>query len=348
VTSGMLETLLEHGYRHAFVSNSDNLGATFDARILAWFAAQGLPFLSEVADRTEADKKGGHVARLRETGGLVLRETAQTADEDVAAFQDVERHPYFNCNTLWLDLRALSETLSARGNVLGLPMIVNRKTVDPGDKGSPEVFQLETAMGAAIGVFEGAGALRVPRTRFLPVKTTDDLFVLRSDAYALDDASRVVLAPAREGRAPLVSLDPEHFKLVRDFEAHLPSGPPSLVACDRLTVEGDVTFGADVVCRGEVVVRGPARIEDGTELEGGLSDADRTIQSVFVTEEEADAEAARRNRALRGSGSEYFYVAAFLRERRWAVERRGGPVPRRERFRHALRPWAWGWWPWNH
>ncbi len=268
-TSGMLATLLEQGYRYAFVSNADNLGATFDPRVLAWFAAQELPFVSEVCDRTEADVKGGHIARRREGGGLVLRETAQTAEEDVAASQDVERHPYFNCNNLWMDLRAVSETLRARDGVLGLPMIVNRKTVDPGDKGTPEVIQIETAMGAAIGVFEGAGALRVPRARFVPVKTTDDLLVLRSDAYALDGASRVVLAPQRGGRQPLVSLDADHFKLVRDFEARIPpSAPPSLIACDRLEVEGDVTFGAGVVCRGRVRVEGPRRLEDGAVLQG--------------------------------------------------------------------------------
>jgi UTP--glucose-1-phosphate uridylyltransferase len=268
VTSGMLETLRDNGYRYAFVSNSDNLGATFDPRILAWFAGRELPFLSEVCDRTEADKKGGHVARRREGGGLVLRETAQTPDEDVAAFQDVERHPYFNCNNLWIDLDALAATLEARDNVLGLPMIVNHKTVDPGDKSSTPVIQIETAMGAAIGVFEGAGAIRVPRSRFVPVKTTSDLLVLRSDAYELTDGARVALAAEREGRAPLVDLDDDHFKLVRDFDAHLPSGPPSLVGCDRLTVEGDVTFGADVVIRGEVELSGPQRIADGAVLAG--------------------------------------------------------------------------------
>jgi len=267
--SGMLATLLEQGYRYAFVSNADNLGATFDPCILAWFAAQELPFLSEVCDRTEADVKGGHIARRREGGGLVLRETAQTAPEDVVASQDVERHPYFNCNNLWMDLRAVAETLRARDGVLGLPIIVNRKTVDPSDKTTPEVVQIETAMGAAIGVFAGAGALRVPRSRFVPVKTTDDLLVLRSDAYGLDAASRVVLAPERSGRQPLVSLDPEHFKLVQDFEAHFPSGPPSLVACDRLDVEGDVTFGSSVTCRGDLRIQGPTRIPDGEVLEAG-------------------------------------------------------------------------------
>ena len=268
VTSGMLDELLEKGYRYAFVSNSDNLGATFDPRILAWFASRELPFMSEVADRTEADKKGGHLARLRDGGGLVLRETAQTPAEDIADFQDTERHTYFNCNNLWLDLRALAEALTARDNVLGLPMIVNEKTVDPADKTSPAVYQLETAMGAAIAVFDGAEAIRVPRTRFAPVKTTDDLLVLRSDAYLLTEDEEVRLAPERDGRAPLVSLDGDFFKLVRDFDAHLPSGPPSLVECDRLTVHGDVTFGAGVVCRGVVEVTGPRRIEDRAVLEG--------------------------------------------------------------------------------
>jgi UTP--glucose-1-phosphate uridylyltransferase len=153
-----------------------------------------------------------------------------------------------------------------RDGVLGLPMIRNEKTVDPSDKSSPAVYQLETAMGAAIEVFEGARALRVPRTRFAPVKTTDDLLALRSDAYVLDDGARVLLAPEREGRAPFVALDSDHFKLIRDFEARFPHGPPSLVACDRLVVEGDVHFGAGVVVRGDVTVR--EDVPDGAVLEG--------------------------------------------------------------------------------
>src|SRR6185436_4409429 len=104
-TSGMLATLLERGYRYAFVSNADNLGAVLEPRILAWIAREELPFLMEVADRTEADRKGGHIARRR-GGGLLLRETAQTPDEDLAKFEDVTRHRYFNTNTLWVDLEA--------------------------------------------------------------------------------------------------------------------------------------------------------------------------------------------------------------------------------------------------
>ena len=84
LTSGMLEALLEHGYRYAFVSNSDNLGAVLEPRILAWMARERIPFAMEVTARTEADRKGGHLA-CRPGGGYLLRETAQTPKEDLAA-----------------------------------------------------------------------------------------------------------------------------------------------------------------------------------------------------------------------------------------------------------------------
>jgi UTP--glucose-1-phosphate uridylyltransferase len=266
LTSGMLDALIEHGYRHAFLSNSDNLGAVLDPRILAWFAGEGIPYAAEVTDRTEADKKGGHLGRSKETGGLVLRETAQTPEDDLPAFTDTGRHPYFHVNNLWVDLQALRDLLAARDGVLGLPMIVNEKTVDPSDPSSPAVYQLETAMGAAIGVFDGAQAIRVPRSRFVPVKKTSDLLVLRSDAYVLGEGARIELAEGRES-APYVDLSDE-FKLLRDFDARFPAGPPSLREAERLEVEGDVTFGAGVVVRGSAKVTGPREVGDGEELGG--------------------------------------------------------------------------------
>jgi UTP--glucose-1-phosphate uridylyltransferase len=265
LTSGMLELLLERGFRYAFMSNSDNLGAVLDPRILAWIASEELPYVCEVTDRTEADKKGGHIAVLKDTGGLILRETAQTPDADMDAFTDLDRHPYFHVNNLWVDLRALERLLRERDGVMGLPMIVNEKTVDPADSSSPPVYQLETAMGAAIGVFAGARAIRVPRSRFVPVKKTSDLLVLRSDAYVLGDGARIELAGGRSS-APLVELDDDHFKLLADFHSRFPSGPPSLAQAERLEVVGDVTFGRDVSVRGDVAVEGPGRVEDGAEL----------------------------------------------------------------------------------
>ena len=156
--------------------------------------------------------------------------------------------------------------------MLGLPIIVNRKTVDPGDSSSPAVVQLETAMGAGIGVFEGSRAVHVSRRRFAPVKTTDDLLTLRSDAYVLREDGLVEPNPARDGEAPYVELDPAHYKLLRDFDARFPAGPPSLVACERFVVRGDVRFGRGVVARGAVEVvgedAGQRAVEDGAVLEG--------------------------------------------------------------------------------
>jgi len=265
-TSGTLSTLLERGYEYLFLSNSDNLGAVLEPRILSWLASEELPFVSEVVDRTEADRKGGHLARRRNGGDLVLRETAQVPGEDQDAFEDVARHRFFNANNIWVNLRALERTLDQRDGILGLPMIVNRKTVDPTDPSSPRVVQLETAMGAAIAVFDGAAAVHVPRQRFTPVKTTSDLLVVRSDAYDLSDDWTIQLTPERDA-APLVELSNE-FKLLHDFEERFPAGAPSLRAAEELEVESDVRFGSGVVVRGRVKVEGPASIPDGAVLKG--------------------------------------------------------------------------------
>ncbi len=270
LTSGMLATLRERGYRHAFLSNVDNLGAVLDPRILAWVTAQRIPFLMEVVTGTEADRKGGHIARRRADGRLVLRETAQVPAGDEDSFRDVARWRYYNTNSLWVDLGALEDLLARGDGVIDLPLIVNRKHEDPADAATPEVVQLETAMGAAIGAFEGARALHVPRARFAPVKTTDDLLVLRSDALVLAEDGRVEPA-AGVGELPFVELDPAHYRRLGDFERRFPASAPSLAGAQRLVVRGDVTFGHGVVVRGSVRLEacdGPRTIAPGTVLEG--------------------------------------------------------------------------------
>jgi UTP--glucose-1-phosphate uridylyltransferase len=238
-----------------------------EPRLLAWFAAERVPFAMEVVPGTEADRKGGHIARRRVDGRLLLRETAQA--DDPASFHDFRRWRFYNSNNLWIDLRALAALLDAGSGTIDLPLIVNRKRVDGADPDSPEVVQLESAMGAAIGAFEGARAVCVPRTRFAPVKTTDDLLVLRSDVYRLTADAR---AERTRDYEPFVELDRAHFAAIRDFDARFPSGPPSLAACERLVVRGDVTFGAGVVARDSVEVQArpgeTLRIPDGATLGG--------------------------------------------------------------------------------
>merc|ERR1719379_478545 len=153
----------------------------------------------EVASRTEADKKGGHLAFSKETNGLTLRESAQCPEEDEKAFEDVTKYTYFNTNNLWVDLVKLKENIDKAGGALPLPVMKNDKTVDPRDKKSTKVIQLETAMGAAISCFEGAQALLIPRSRFAPVKKCDDLVALRSDAYQITEDFRLILAESRAG-----------------------------------------------------------------------------------------------------------------------------------------------------
>lgn len=267
--AGVLDALLDAGFRYAMVSNSDNLGALPDARLAAWFAASGAPFAAEICRRTDADRKGGHLAIRRSDGQLILRETAQTAPEDMVHFTDENRHAYVNTNNLWWNLAAVRDALRERGAVLGLPLIRNEKTVDPTNPASPRVFQIETAMGAAVEVFEGARAIEVERTRFAPVKTTNDLLLLRSDVYRINGAG----APEMTVKtAPYIDLDPEYFRTIADFERRFPHGAPSLADARSLTVRGDWTFGKGVVVRGTVVLQddndAPNHVPDYTVLDG--------------------------------------------------------------------------------
>jgi UTP--glucose-1-phosphate uridylyltransferase len=271
LSSGELEAMLAAGYRSAFVSNSDNLGAALDLALLGWFVESRAPFAMEVKQRTHADRKGGHLARSR-TGGLTLREVAQCPEDERQSFEDVSRWRFFNTNNLWIDLEALHAALSASQGVLPLPLIKNEKPVDPEDPASPRVIQLETAMGAAIALFEGAQAVRVADERFAPVKTTSDLMRVRSDAYRRDAEERVVPAPEGLGGAIVVELDAKHFRSVAALELRTPQGPPSLLRCRRLLVRGDVRFGGGVVIEGDVTLEAPAgghlELPDGARLTG--------------------------------------------------------------------------------
>lgn len=267
-TSGILDQLIDQGYRYATVSNADNLGASPDPVMMGWFAASGAPYAAEVCRRTPADVKGGHLVVRRSDGRLVLRETAQTPPEDAEAAADPTRHRYFHTNNLWFDLEALRSLLDERDGVLGLPLIRNLKTVDPADPSSTPVVQIESAMGAAVEVFDGATAIEVDRSRFLPVKTTNDLMLLRSDVYGVgaDHVIRAQVPP------PLVDLDRRFFTTIADFDARVPS-PPSLVDARSLTVRGDWRFGRDVVVTGDVVLDESATaqsVASGTRLDGRL------------------------------------------------------------------------------
>jgi UTP--glucose-1-phosphate uridylyltransferase len=83
-------------------------------------------------------------------------------------------------------------------------------------------------MGAAISSFAGARILRVPRSRFIPVKTTDDLLVLRSDVYSLTGDLLVEPVATRE-RPAARRARRDVLQAARRLRGALPGGPPSLI-----------------------------------------------------------------------------------------------------------------------
>mmetsp|Transcript_10483 Transcript_10483/g.14465 ORF Transcript_10483/g.14465 Transcript_10483/m.14465 type:complete len:1069 (+) Transcript_10483:63-3269(+) len=277
--SGKLDALLADGIKYMFVSNSDNLGATLDTDLLAYFASANMPFMMECCTRTEADKKGGHLALRVADQQLILRESAQCAKADEPMFQDISRHKFFNTNNLWVRLDLLKQLMDSKGGFVPLPTILNGKTVDPQQDTSTPVLQLETAMGAAIECFAGAGAVNVPRSRFAPVKKCSDLLLLRSDAYEVNAASVLVLSAKCGGVAPIVDLDDKKYKMVQHLEAATKGGYPSLVGCKKVSIKGEVWLSSGVVFRGEVkVVNGssepkilPAAVYENTTVD--LTDA---------------------------------------------------------------------------
>jgi UTP--glucose-1-phosphate uridylyltransferase len=266
--SKMLEDLLDKGYKWAFVSNLDNLAAYPESWVLDLMDESDVDFILEVTDRTNEDKKGG--APVVRNGLLELLEIAQVSPSDRMIFQDIYRFPYFNTNNLWVNLEALSHLLSA--GPMDLPIIQNYKNVQ-----SQDIVQLETAMGAALGCFKKSKVLKVSRDRFFPTKKISDLFVLQSDACALDSMARLRRNGSRPNylpSLPRVFFSEDFLNSPLDLENRFQNSTTvSLVRTDTLDIYGAVFFESDVTVVGRVEIRGGSeesyRIPSGTVLKEG-------------------------------------------------------------------------------
>eukprot|EP00123_Amoebidium_parasiticum_P012074 comp21094_c0_seq1/m.28473 comp21094_c0_seq1/g.28473 ORF comp21094_c0_seq1/g.28473 comp21094_c0_seq1/m.28473 type:complete len:493 (-) comp21094_c0_seq1:387-1865(-) len=242
--SGVLDGLLAKGKEIMFMSNIDNLGATVDLNILNFFDKNETEFIMEVTNKTQADVKGGTLIDYE--GQCRLLEIAQVPKDHVEEFKSIKKFRIFNTNNLWMKLNAVDRLV--RANELNMEIIINDKTLD-----GQKIVQLETACGAAIKYFKGACGINVPRSRFLPVKTCSDLFIVKSNLYSIQHGA-LVMSPERPfPTVPLVKLGDEHFKKVSQFMDRF-AKIPNIVELDHLTVTGDVTLGPGVILRGTVII----------------------------------------------------------------------------------------------
>uniref|UniRef100_A0A8C4GSP8 UTP--glucose-1-phosphate uridylyltransferase n=2 Tax=Dicentrarchus labrax TaxID=13489 RepID=A0A8C4GSP8_DICLA len=237
--SGLLDQLIVQGKEYIFVSNIDNLGAT---------VCGGGPVnhlhTSNVSIIAYSNPQGGTL--IQYDGKLRLLEIAQVPKAHVDEFKSVSKFKIFNTNNLWISLAAIKRLQEQKA--MDLEIIVNPKTLD----GGQNVVQLETAVGAAIKCFDNALGINVPRSRFLPVKTTSDLLLVMSNLYSLE-AGSLTMSPKREfPTTPHVKLG-SSFTKVQEYVNRFES-IPDMLELDHLTVSGDVTFGKNVSLKGTVII----------------------------------------------------------------------------------------------
>lgn len=255
---GFLDQLLKEGREALFVSNADNLGAVIDPGILTHILDNDIPFLIEMTPKTPADVKGGTI--YQDGDQLKLLEIASVPEEHKEEFCSQRKFKVFNTNNIWINLRHLRKKLEA--GPLDLNVIVNRKTV-----AGKKVIQLETAIGSALECFPGAVGLVVPRDRFMPVKTTNDLLLVQSDLFVLENGKLTRNPERKQKELPKVELGSE-FTQLDDYQNRIASAP-GMLELDSLEVKGDVRFGKGVQLQGRVqltAVNRPLVIEDGSIL----------------------------------------------------------------------------------
>jgi len=244
VASGVLDQLLSMGKEYLFVSNIDNLAATVSFEILDYMDHEKNEFIMEVTDKTRADIKGGTLIKYH--GKSKLLEIAQVPKEHVSEFKSIKKFKIFNTNNLWISLKAIKRVVQ-EDSLKTIDIIQNPKVVK-----SVRYLQLETAAGAAIEFFNKAIGINVPRSRFLPVKSTSDLFAIQSDLYKLDHGTLIMNPERVFPTVPVVKLGSE-FKYVSDYQKRL-GGKINILELDHLTISGDVYLGPNVTLKGTVII----------------------------------------------------------------------------------------------
>lgn len=255
---GILQRLIDAGREILFISNADNLGAVVDPVILNYMDEFNIPFLMEMTAKTPADVKGGTL--YQQDGKLKLLEIARVPDDKIDEFCDQKKFKVFNTNNIWINLVALNDRL--KKGPLELSVMVNRKNIE----GTP-VVQLETAIGSGLECFEGAVGLTVSRDRFLPVKKTDDLLLVRSNLFDLNSGK--LMSNRKSQPLPLIELG-DFLQSLENFENSFPV-IPDLADLAELKIDGNVRFEGTASLKGKVHLQG---LKNALTLPSGVTLAD--------------------------------------------------------------------------
>ena len=238
---GYIDDLLKEGREFLFISNSDNLGATVDLKILNFIISNEIPFLMEVASKTEVDTKGGVLYQNKKQ--IKLLEIADVPLEHVPEFCGTDKFKFFNTNNIWVNLVQIKKLLEEGS--LNLDLIVNRKIIK-----NLNILQLETAVGSAFNSIPGAVGMNVPRSRFLSVKKTSDLLLVQSSLYKLERGTL-----KRNLAAKITSLPKVHFRSpfdeLKEYQKRIPVSP-DITSLETLELEGQVSFKGEVTLKGNV------------------------------------------------------------------------------------------------
>ncbi|VDK73317.1 unnamed protein product [Litomosoides sigmodontis] len=248
--TGVLDELLAQGRDVCFISNIDNTGATIDLRIAKLMVESDLEYLMECTEKTEVDRKGGTLIEI--SGYIMHLEMPQVPVDRVDDFCSTDIFKIFNTNNIWVNLRAVKKKLAE----MKMEIIVNKKVLSNGEF----VNQLETSVGGAIRNFNNVLSVQVPRTRFIPVKNTQDLLAIMSDLYEVTE--NFSLQCVRKEKIPPVIELSRHFSKVSEFRRRFRE-IPRLRELKRLKVDGDIYFGQHVELKGNVEII----VDEGQQLE---------------------------------------------------------------------------------
>jgi len=177
--SNIIDKLISKGIKYVFISNSDNLGATLDFKILNDLIQSDTDFAIELTPKTLNDVKGGTLIKYENKYRMF--EVAQCPPDKLSEFTSIDKFKYFNTNNIWIKLDSI-KTLLKTYYIEDIDIIINNKKLKDGR----ECIQLEYAIGSMVKFFNNVKCYIVERNRFIPVKNNDDLDLVRSNAYSLN------------------------------------------------------------------------------------------------------------------------------------------------------------------